>query len=318
MHSARNRNGFSLVELLVVIAIIGILISLLLPAVQAAREAARRTQCQNNLKQVSLGMAVHHDQQKHFPTNGWNTLWTGDPDRGFGERQPGGWLFNVLPFIEQTALHDLGKGLSGTARNQAFAERLATPITMFYCPARRRVRVLFTQFTYHNATHVDRVAKNDYAANGGDTFFPTDLGPSSLQTADREGYNWPSTANQNGITYFRSLVRIADILDGTSNTYLVGEKYLQPDDYEGGADPGNNETAFCGHAVDIARWTGPGTQPLQDRPGLSQPNCFGSPHSASFAMAMCDGSVRWISYVIDKEMHRRLGNRLDQQPVMFD
>jgi hypothetical protein len=189
---------------------------------------------------------------------------------------------------------------------------------MYYCPSRRRVRVLFTQFTYHNATRVDRVAKNDYAINGGEIPFPTDQGPSTLAAADRENYVWPSTAHLNGVSYFRSLVRIADILDGASNTYLVGEKYLQPDDYEGGEDPGNNETAFCGHAVDITRWTGYAMKPLQDRPGYSQPNCFGSAHPASFAMAMCDGSVRWISYVIDKEMHRRLGNRLDELPIVVD
>lgn len=318
MHRTHWRSGFTLVELLVVIAIIGILISLLLPAVQAAREAARRTQCQNHLKQVGLGMALHHDQHRHFPTNGWNTLWTGDPDRGFGKQQPGGWLYNVLPYIELTALHDLGKGLTSTARAQAIAERLATPVGMFYCPSRRRARVLFTQYTYYNASHVSRVAKNDYAANGGDIAFPTNLGPASFQAADQASYSWPSTSHLNGVIYFRSEVRISDLLDGASNTYLVGEKYLQPDDYEGGADPGNNETAFCGHAVDITRVTALSSPPQQDRPGVSQSNCFGSAHSGAFAMGLCDGSVRWISYAIDREMHRRLGNREDQQPVMID
>jgi prepilin-type N-terminal cleavage/methylation domain-containing protein len=318
MENTRRRHGFTLVELLVVIAIIGIHISLLLPAVQAAREAARRTQCANNLKQIALGMAVHHDQQGHFPTNGWNPLWTGDPDRGYGKQQPGGWLYNVLPYIELTALHDLGRGLTSTARGKAIAERLATPVGMFYCPSRRRVRVLFTQYTYYNASHVDRVAKNDYAANGGDILFPTNEGPSTLEAADRANYNWPSTAHINGVIYFRSELRIAEILDGTTNTYLVGEKYLQPDDYEGGADAGNNETAFCGHAVDITRWTATNLPPQQDRPGVSRSNSFGSPHSGSFAMALCDGSVRWISYAIDPELHRRLGNRQDERPVLLD
>jgi hypothetical protein len=198
------------------------------------------------------------------------------------------------------------------------AQRLATPVSMYYCPSRRRTRVLFTEFTYHNASRVERVAKNDYAANGGDIVFPTNLGPSTLEQADRPNYNWPSTAHLNGVIYFRSQLRVADIVDGTSNTYLVGEKYLQPDDYEGGADPGNNETAYCGHAVDITRWTSLPYRPQQDRPGSSQPYNFGSAHAGSFAMAMCDGSVRWVSYSIDPEMHRRLGNRLDEQPVLWE
>jgi prepilin-type N-terminal cleavage/methylation domain-containing protein len=93
--------GFTLVELLVVIAIIGVLVALLLPAVQAAREAARRSSCANNLRNLGLACHHHHDAHSFFPTNDWGTGWTGDPDQGFGKNQPGSWLFSVLPFIEQ-------------------------------------------------------------------------------------------------------------------------------------------------------------------------------------------------------------------------
>ena len=85
----RRRFAFTLVELLVVIAIIGILVALLLPAIQAAREAARRATCVNQLKQIALAWQLHHDTHKFFPSGGWGYRYMADPDRGFGEKQPG-------------------------------------------------------------------------------------------------------------------------------------------------------------------------------------------------------------------------------------
>ncbi|MEM7284686.1 MAG: DUF1559 domain-containing protein, partial [Pseudomonadota bacterium] len=107
---SNHRHGFTLVELLVVIAIVGILVALLLPAVQSAREAARRIQCKNHLTQFGLGMLNHHDAHGIFPTGGWSQRWTGDPDLGFDEDQPGGWEYNVLPFIEEMAMYEMGAG----------------------------------------------------------------------------------------------------------------------------------------------------------------------------------------------------------------
>ena len=97
----KSKRGFTLVELLVVIAIIGILIALLLPAVNAAREAARRMGCANNLKQMGIGFLNHESTFKFLPTGGWGPNWVGDPDAGAGKLQPGGWIYNILPFIDR-------------------------------------------------------------------------------------------------------------------------------------------------------------------------------------------------------------------------
>src|SRR5947207_12126668 len=103
-----RRDGFTLIELLVVIAIIAILIGLLLPAVQKVREAAARTQCLNNLKQMGIGLHSCHDTNGYFPSGGWGWNWMGDPDRGSGKRQPGGWVFCILPYVEQQQLFSQG------------------------------------------------------------------------------------------------------------------------------------------------------------------------------------------------------------------
>src|SRR3954471_3015135 len=137
----RIREGFTLVELLVVIAIIGILVALLLPAIQAAREAARRNQCVNNLKQLSLGVINHESAMKQLPSSGMGYSWVGDPNYGFGRKQPGGWIYNTLSFIEEQAIHDMGVGVgtnwNDAARKKIFAERAQITIKLLICPSRR-------------------------------------------------------------------------------------------------------------------------------------------------------------------------------------
>ena len=177
------KSAFTLVELLVVITIIGILIALLLPAVQAAREAARQTQCRNNLKQLALGCLNHEQAIGRFPTNGWGFAWTGDADRGTDWRQPGGWIYNVLPYIEQQPLHDMGVGLpwNDTNKMQPNLQRLATPLSVYTCPSRRAAAVWpWEQATGEKIAQVVNAgtpilaARSDYAANGGDYY--TDIG----------------------------------------------------------------------------------------------------------------------------------------------
>src|SRR5688572_26083147 len=126
--------AFTLVELLVVIAIIGILVALLLPAVQAAREASRRTQCKNNLKQIGLAVVNHENQQRFFPHGGWGFQCMGLPNRGFGPTQPGGWVYNILPYLEEQSLHKFGTPEPTKAQLKQVA---MTPVGVMNCPSRR-------------------------------------------------------------------------------------------------------------------------------------------------------------------------------------
>ena len=132
-----GKAAFTLVELLVVIAIIGILVALLLPAVQAAREAARRTQCKSNLKNIGLATMNHHDTHGFLPAGGWGFRWMPDPDAGYGESQPGSWFYSLLAFIEEGNLRDIGSGLPQAAKPDALRQLLVAPITVLNCPSRR-------------------------------------------------------------------------------------------------------------------------------------------------------------------------------------
>ncbi len=315
--------AFTLVELLVVITIIGILISLLLPAVQAAREAARRAQCGNNLKQLSLGFLNHEHAYQFLPTGGWGYNWAGDPDRGQGRRQPGGWAYCVLPYIEQEALFNLGVGeTDATKKAQAVAQRGMTPVAAMNCPTRRRSMAFGKGCcTAINSGAVTVQARTCYAANLGDTNrMVIWTVPSSYAQGDAN-FAWESTADITGVCFQRSEVTMADIRDGSSNTYLLGEKYLNSDLYLTGADPGDDWGMYTGHQDDILRSVAYKTSdnpltysyypPMQDRAGVTDVYRFGSAHASGCNFAFCDGSVHSISYSIDPEVHRRLGNRRD-------
>jgi prepilin-type N-terminal cleavage/methylation domain-containing protein len=325
----RPARGFTLVELLVVIAIIGVLVSLLLPAVQAAREAARRSQCQNNVRQLAFACLNHESTHKRLPSGGWGWNWGGDPDRGSGQDQPGSWMYNILPYVEQQIVHDLGKdGNAGTltpVQLDGASRRAMTAISILNCPTRRPAKLFqenpdpSLQFPELNANRdiVTEMVRSDYAGNAGAvpnvqwgsrpgsmsgiaTFGWTVLNPAS--TTDAE-----ILANL-GVFHYRSEVTLRQIVDGTTETYLLGEKYLNPDYYENGGDYTDTESAYSGNNDDVLRRTS--LAPLPDTPGAgSREQRFGSAHVGGFIMAMCDASVTAVSFDIDPTVFWDFGTR---------
>jgi prepilin-type N-terminal cleavage/methylation domain-containing protein len=338
--------GFTLVELLVVIAIIGVLVALLLPAVQAAREAARRTQCINSLRQLSLASVNHHDAHGHFPSGGWGWYWVGDPDRGFGKDQPGGWAYNLMPFFEQQALHELGKdGNKNTASREqrvGAATVVQQPLAMITCPSRRPSEGTFPlgnsatgSVGLINAITPPVAGRSDYAINSGHAYNEFSAGPQSYDQAEQWTANrsWRSDRPEeingqnaySGVSYERSTVNLRQVTDGSANTYLIGEKHIFYDAYLTGADFGDNETWCTGFNNDNYRVTGRlqagsilEALPLQDstrNPDAPQVLRFGSTHVGGVNMSLCDASVRTISFDIDWQVHRDLGNREDGNSV---
>lgn len=343
MKSLGKRKGFTLVELLVVIAIIGVLVALLLPAVQAAREAARRAQCQNNLKQIGLAFALHHDAHGFFPSGGWGFNFVGDPDEGFGASQPGGWSYSVLPYMEQLPLHDFGRGTpvtngsTNTIKKGTNTTIVQTPVPTFMCPSRGRTQVAPTCCAPVNTNYEPQMpmAKMDYAANFGDASYCNGNSacpclvslnsqvPGNVVVGKNGSFtSWPSEEYITGIVFVRSEVRIAQVTDGTTHTYAAGEKHIDPLGYEDESDSGNDWSMYSGTQDDTVRTThyDPAANilntPLQDTSQVAAANHrFGSAHPGGSYFAMCDGSVQFVSDDVSPEIHRRLGNRQDSLTV---
>lgn len=314
--SNRPPAGFSLVELLVVITIIGILMSVLLVVVQLARESARRTQCNNQIRQLALGCTIHEQYRGFYPTGGWGHAWVGNPDRGFDAKQPGGWIYNLLPFIEQANIHSLGQGATPSSSATASAKRMASIIPLMNCPSRRRAAVWPTATDMPHLRNprdtdtVMAVARSDYAINAGSVrVFSSWEGPMSLSQGDSTGYAWPDTSAFNGISYLRSQVGSAAVRGGMTHTYMLGEKYLNPVHYYTGADPSDNESMYNGFCSDLHRYASAQFTPMLDRSNVPDFFRFGSAHPAGCGFAFCDGAVRTIGYDIDPQLHACYGDR---------
>lgn len=327
---SRDRRGFTLVELLVVIAIIGILVALLLPAVQAAREAARRSQCTNNLKQ--LGLAAHNFQDTYARLpNGAR-----DGDHRIpsaltaccrsSTRYGWSWSYQILPYIEQTAAHEQAGDAddaatpSETTYNSKDDVVAATSVPVYYCPTRRSPQLL--SGTY----------KCDYAGNAGER------GPGGIRSTASGGLKGVI------IQMDRDKTRVEMIKDGASNTIMFGEKALHPKSW--GTEGGDNERwNNAGWDEDVVRYgaavlangTAYGLPPIADMQapwlngsawttvvdkgaqawGQWHPY-FGSSHSGGANFTMADGSVQFISSTTDEKVMRSLSLTADGGSVSLN
>jgi hypothetical protein len=258
----------------------------------------------------------------------------GDADRGFGANQPGGWIFSLLPFTEGSNMYEQaadGQPNVITPKQEEGARFIVTsPLDSIRCPSRRVSAILPKPvdgtFIAHNAGNnpasANIAGRSDYAINCGDQQEnetgpgPGDPGSGSVDNAYdthswRNGKTGKSLVNGqvelNGISFIRSEVAIKHVTDGTSNTYLLGEKYMNVTDYETGLDGGDNETWCTGFNNDNFR--NGFFPPEPDQLNTANTMRFGSAHPSIFVMAYCDGSVDAINYDIDPELFRGTCNR---------
>lgn len=284
--STRNIRAFTLVELLVVIAIISVLIGLLLPAVNSARESARNMQCKNNLRQMGMATSAHLERQKYFPTGGWGPKWIGFPDYGFGRSQPGGWLYSILPYLDQERLFNYNHLANNSAvyddnnARKSVKDMIESPLKVCNCPTRRRPQTypLRSSATLlyggdngsRTITVESMVAKCDYAINGGNTkecYINESIDGAGYPQNYIEGSNATWTRNfkqrlwySSGVCHAGSEVAVDYVRDGMSQTVLFAEKFLDKDNYQGGSAYGEDVCMFTGISCSNVRVVGTGNE----------------------------------------------------------
>ena len=225
---------------------------------------------------MGLGCLNHESTVGFLPTGGWCWYWAGDPDRGFTRDQPGGWTYNVLPFIECKSIHDLGTGQTIAEKKLSFSMGGAqSVIPTFYCPSRRAAKLYPNTYQECNLYPVSESARTDYAANAGTNEDLWWNAPSSGNPADagHGGDPYPDVRAADGVIFTTSMIRFIDITDGKSTTYLLGEKYLNPDHWSDGQEGTDNNPLYGGFDWDWERWASNG--PIQDQQGLSDFVSFG-------------------------------------------
>lgn len=276
----RSPRGFTLIELLVVIAIIAILISLLLPAVQQAREAARRTQCKNNLLQIGLAMHTYEMAHEVLPPGCVNP---DGPIVNAEEKYHVSWTVQLLPALEQSALFarfDFSEGAYGPA-NRPFQ---AVGVPVFMCPS-------------------------DPKRNGGNSNYAGCFG----------GNDVPIDMNNNGLLFLNSSIGFDAILDGSSNTILVGEKAVMNGTMANWMSGTMATLRHTGVGVnsgwDVNANGGRGPKAPSPAPSNTSTSGFSSYHTGGIQIVLADGSVRFISENIAPDVYSRLGNREDLEPA---
>jgi prepilin-type N-terminal cleavage/methylation domain-containing protein len=307
----RHHFAFTLVELLVVIAIIGILVALLLPAAQSARESARRMQCKNNLKQIAVAIRNYEQKRGVFPFGGgWRV-------------QTGTWASMILPQLEQQAHYDLfdfTKSMGDAANKQA----VTTPVAVYICPSDGRVEdaIMGHRCTCCGNSYL-RGHVLWYAASMGPT--KPDSCPYSTESFACQGSNYGS---QNGGTSFVGIfgrshigVKAAHVRDGLSNTWLVGETlprhcfhntaFGRNFTVAGTQIPLNTMVGAEGQADD---WT---QQDLHRRNPHNRACGFKSAHLGGAMFGMADGSVHLVNDAIDYRLYNELGTRDGGEPVQL-
>ena len=318
-HRRRSR-GFTLIELLVVIAIIAVLIALLLPTVQQAREAARRTQCRNNLKQIGLALHNYHDQYQVFPPG--CGLSSQSPDAGYSvdlttanRAAAYGWATYILPNLDQASLFNAlnvnGLELCLLMQQAALRPLSQTSIAAYRCPS-DVAPATNTQRLFSNAIFADTaVGTSSYAGVHG--------------TRWSHGVDWiQNQTDPYGIFWPASRIGVRDITDGTSNTLMVGERnwdylsavWIGTRNYTGNGDVGLRQI------VGITNWQ-------INLPGNNAPRAFHSAHVGGTHFLLADGSVRFVSQNINFDntlavpgdprsmvgTYQRLGMRNDGQVI---